>query len=279
MDRAAVFTDSGIADFCRVTGDTNPIHDPAAMAARGKLAIVPGMYTFLSAVALAGDELRQSRRATAYFGSPVIAGEELLFRAAPGDEPLEVRLSAYRREADGQETDVLRSRQGSYSSIRKNTSGALLPLDVQRRTVSFDRHEVARFGQLIGSNGDDITGFLFAVALSSYALFQSVQSPNPENETEASLSRRIASSQVLPVYESLDIHLYRQFHGIDASRPLDFATSAETHGRRDVTFYVMCSQRARGAKSSQSVYNAIYHLVLVPEQIVFQRVARNIAGQ
>gem|GEM_PF-6283746 len=219
LERAAVFTDSSIADFCRVTGDTNPIHDPVAMAAVGKLAIVPGMYTFLSAVALAGDELRQSRRATAYFGSPVSAGEELLFRTSPCDEPLEVRLSAYRREADGKETDVLRSNPGSYSSIRKNTSGALLPLCVQRRTVSFDRQDVGQFGQLIGSNGDDITGFLFAIALSSYALFQSVQSPNTENEAEVSLSSRISGSHVLPVYESLDIHLMSHFMSCAPRKP------------------------------------------------------------
>ncbi len=225
MDQTIVFSDADIALFCDATLDNNAIHNPEFMRSIGKYAIVPGMMTLLSAVAIEPEFLKNASSIKAYFSSMLNSGEEVSIgtKAVANDE---IVLYAYRGQ------DNLLKRDDAYSRIERGKIRIGESFKGVERKFIAVQEQIDSFSGVINARSD-IARFLFAIAYSSKALLDSLSLP--QTEDEENVKKRMKGR--LPAYNSLSIGINSM---AVSGHEFVYKTSGETEGKRDLTCQVNC---------------------------------------
>jgi len=78
-----IFRDTEIIEFCRVTLDSNEIHDPIFMAKLDKRVIVPGMFTLSKTVNFSADFLKNHANSMKVLFNSLLSSGNLLHSALP----------------------------------------------------------------------------------------------------------------------------------------------------------------------------------------------------
>jgi len=186
MENAGVITRRDIVDFCKITKDSNPIHDPEYMAQYDKEPIVPGLFTLITAAAYSDNllinpfkpvfpidnELYLNIDFTGKLLSAnqkIITGSYANYAARKTSED----LCDWILYADGRDKDYLKSVEdgkGSRLYFRKPRIFKLPELQVK---CSFEFEDIEKFAELIQSK--TYLPFWFSIAGTSYALIESMQ--------------------------------------------------------------------------------------------------------
>lgn len=268
------FTIADFAEFCRITGDTNPIHDPSYMLQHGKQPIGPGMLTLSYAGNQAENLLIQNvDNAEVVFGAPVAPNEEIDFKSGlcnnpNGDERLEVRLSGMNPD----EKDVLASPKDDSNYTRFFVDGPRLtmPNDLSGRNWEVREEYVVKFNEIIDGTFGPVSETLYAIASGSWALCQSVRDA-PHTDVEKAINHAMLGNpkrKCLPMYTGINIHLPNGFNEI-TSRDLIYSGTMEYDEKRTVTGTLNCRQ------SGKDLFRMDYGLVIMPEKVVM-RAAKNL---
>jgi hypothetical protein len=263
MKKRIIFTDQAIVDFCKVTRDTNEVHDPAFMGKLHKRVIVPGMFAFTSTVNLTSEFLKtRAGMIRVFFNTLLSSGDFADLIAIPehGD-PDRIRLSAVNHK------DTLAS-QEEYTHIERGT-GAFIPQTegcVLSLPVSCD--QVRTFASLTGCTDPEVKGFLFSVAYASHALFERIACA--ETEIEQEIDRLInGESKVSPFYHMLEIFLPDPFLPMKCDGVIDFRIHFEREKKnRNYIANLQCEQ------NGSIIYRSVYKLVGIPDAIIL-RMAKN----
>ncbi|MBI2667703.1 hypothetical protein HYX17_02935 [Candidatus Woesearchaeota archaeon] len=252
-----VFDDLTISDFCRVTLDGNQLHNPEFMKENGKLAIVPGMLPFTYAVNLARSFLLDANIIEVYFSSFLSSHNPLDIEIKENiSNPLERIISA---NSNGQ--DIFSNKKDYTRLLRTDEPIKDVMIGGSNLELKLTKEQLKRFSELIKSEDDYISRFLFAIAYSSFALLKSLT--EPQNQKETDISREFNESDSLPVYSSLRIYIPDGIKRINPAKCIRYRTNLDKEGKRGIFFKIMCEQ-------NNLIYYADYKLNIIPRKIIMR---------
>ncbi|MDP4280967.1 MAG: MaoC family dehydratase [Bacteroidota bacterium] len=257
--RNIIFRDNEIVEFCRITEDTNEIHNPEFMNSIGKRLIVPGMFVLGMAINLADDFLKNhADMIKVFFNTLLSAGDIATIVAAKDpDHPDEIRLSAINHK------DTLNSRQ-EYSSILYLGK----PFQVQEggilRRLNVNPDRIEKFRNLIHASDPDVAHFLFAIAFASHALLNCIDDARTDVEKE--INNLISSeSKISPFYKSLEIHIPQPFPSFELRDSLDYYIHFDCEKPHKLyTAYVRCEH------DGKIIFQSTYKMVGIPDLIILR---------
>jgi len=254
-----IFRDTEIIEFCRVTLDSNEIHDPIFMAKLDKRVIVPGMFTLSKTVNFSADFLKNHANSMkVLFNSLLSSGEFVTLCSSSSDnDPSEIRLSAinYRDTlTSNNEYTRLSVKETVFNTDHK---GILRRLEVKPE-------QIGKFIQLIGAEDKDVAHFLFAVSYASQALIRSIN--QPETEIEKEIDETInKNSTISPFYHTLDIRIPHPFPVFDPVGELDYFIHFEREKLCKLYgAYVRCEHHGK------LIFQAHYKLVGIANQVILR---------
>ncbi len=262
-----IFTDENISNFCKLTRDMNDLHNPEFMREKGKLAIVPGMLILTYTANIAGDFLMsRANNIEAYFNSFLSSGEEVdLYAISRPLKPLERILFAYK---DNGSEEILSS-GNNHSRLYQSDSTGYKSFEGVKREFGTTSKEIGEFANKIKAKNEDIAGFLFSIAFSTNALFESVVDPQSEKEKEVSsiFNNTEENKKILPAYKSFKIFMPDGFRSVDPGMTLDYITDINKVGTkgRDFMLDIECRQE------DNILYRSVYELVAIPKKILIRR--------
>jgi len=209
-------------DICEPTGDAQKLHDPAWMAARGRRAIVPGMWALSAASMLAWRNVEAARGIVAKFVNTLYVGDEVTLEATPHNGA--IGLHATCRDHDA--LDTLKEGQYTHRSHLLETAPAI---DVRDgKEIVIHPKERQRFLNAI-DRGHAAGGLFYAIACSSAAQLASMPA----------LVGRLYDEGLVPVYAGLEV-AYGVLRNV-GDEPLHYVVNAsERHGLVGTT--VACRQ-------------------------------------
>lgn len=264
------FTIADFAEFCRITGDTNPIHDASYMLQFGKQPIGPGMLTLAYAANQAENALIQGvNTADIVFGTPVAPDEPLDFGSNIRNNPdnngrLEVRLTGMSQSGK----DVLADPKddSKYSRFMILSELDYDPMvDISGRSYQVREENVAKFNEIINGDFGSVSETLYAIASGSWALCQSVRDA-PDTDVEKAINQAMLGNpkkKQLPMYTGINLLLGNGFNEI-SGEDLVYSSDMKYDGKRKIEGELYCSQGGKG------LFKMNYGLALVPEKLIIR---------
>ncbi len=263
--KKVIFRDTEITDFCLTTKDTNEIHNPEFMKARGKRVIVPGMLALSSTINLSAGFLKDGADSiTIFFNSLLSSGDFVtLVNTLNPDDPHELRLSAINHK------DTLSSND-AYSKIFKRSADFDNIYPGIRRSLPIEPAMTLRFSELTSGTDADVSRFMFAVAYTSQALLKSIL--EPETEVEQEIGQVISRiNQVSPFYHSLEIQISSPFPHFEPDGELDYFIHFTTEKTGKLyTAHVRCEHYGR------LIFHSRYKMIGIPDRMIY-RMAKDIS--
>lgn len=264
-NKKIIFGDAEIVEFCTATKDTNEIHNPAFMEARGKRAIVPGMLALCSTINLSSEFLKNKGNSIIiYFNSMLSSGDFVtLCNSADHDNPGVLRLSAINHK------DALSS-NGEYSRIFKRDNEFEVTFQGLCKSLPVNREMIDEFSKVTGGTDPDVSRFLFAVAYTSQALLKCIE--NPQTEVETEIDKVInRNSGISPFYHTLEIHRPTPFPFFEPEGFLDYFIHFTTEKQnRLYNAHVRCECRG------QLIFHSRYKMIGVSDTMIY-RMAKDIS--
>jgi hypothetical protein len=263
--KKVIFTDHQIVEFCHVTRDTNEIHDPAFMEAKGKRVIVPGMLALASTINLSADFLKEKANYIyIHFNSLLSSGDFVtLCNGLNPDDNRELRISAINQK------DTLSSNE-EYSRMYVLEEDFCPSREGIIRSLDLDHFMVDTFTALTCGSDTEVSGFLFAVAYASQALLRSIDQPvtDVEKEIDVVINK---NTRVSPFYHTLEIHVPKPFPSYIPEGKLDYLIhfTVEKPGKL-YTAHVCCEHRGT------VLFYSRYKMIGIPDMLIY-RMAKEIS--
>ena len=263
MGKKVIYGSEMIRDFCRLTGDSNRIHDGNFMhnLEPSKQIIVPGLMV------LSG------------FGSitepadfPSVNYWNVNFRGFfnEGDE---ADLSIRNDEGDGlliaknlssEGNDVFYSE--SSKSFRCDVTIYRDPIEGAKANILADFQEMDDFGKLMGVDHRGLRNSLFGLSLASRVLLGMIETPTNDAEKELSELYKRDVKRSVPVYTDINVFFPSgdKETSIMPGKDLSFSVESEKIDRKNYSIKVDCSQ------DSFPIYMADFKLVVMREDVLIR---------
>jgi hypothetical protein len=264
MQADIIFSNQNVSQFCEITCDNNLIHNPEHMHQLNKQVVVPGMFVFSTALNLLHDAFTQGADTIkVFFNSVIHTNESVRFEGKKNSQkPMEILMSAN----NGHDSFTLKDER---SKVYKRSSDYTHQNLGFIRSLKYTEMQLGAFNKLIGCVDQFMNGFLFSIAYASSALFQAIQNPITEVESEINIliDKSLNPDRVAPFYQSLEIYLENGLTALDAQGELDYKIDFVREKQyKTYVAHVRCQQNGR------KIYQSDYKMISVPERLIMRMV-------
>lgn len=264
MNRKTVFSDNQVIDFCGITADDNPIHNPSYMHAQNKSVVVPGMLLFSTIINLLHQKATESFNCyRLIFGNVICTNETIDLGFASTQDKAEHK---YLYAINGHDMFSVKSER---SIAFKNDSLTQLPINGIDRKLPYNRYQLNTFKRLTHSINDALSDFLFCIAYASAALFKAIREPLTEVEREIYrlLDKTINPDQVSPFYQNLEINQINNNILLSDKGEINYNINF-TREKENRVYLAQVSCYSE----NQLLYQSIYRLIAIPDKIIMRMV-------
>lgn len=270
MHYSSSFSAKLVSDFCKVTHDSNIVHDTNYMHTNGKRVIVPGMLLLCSLMSKCWNGVTDTDLPNLYqfyFNSITSEDEFVTFFCRPEDTfPPSLSLHAI----NGRDCFSLNEKYSFATYI--DDYELFDSFEWVDRSLPFAENQLEEFKNILRIHDDAYASLLFSISYASMALFKAINEPlsDVEKEIHNLLDKKSNADCVSPFYQSLKIFIPKPSHIKVPSIEIKYFIHFDR--------YVM--NKSYGCSlvckiNDHVVFNATYNMVSIPDRLIM-RMAKNI---